>query len=134
MGAQFDTLEEYVAEQAPEIRDLLDRLRILARDAIPGGVEAISYQIPTIKRDGVNVVHFAAWKRHLSIYPIPEVDPDRDRVLVAAMAPYVAHKGTLRFKYDEALPEELIRQVMSRLAAADRNASGKQAPSSEHGK
>ena len=77
------------------------------------GVEAISYEIPTIKRHGHNVVHFAAWAKHFSIYPIPEADPD----FTAAITPYVAGKGTLRFNYADPLPVELITDLMTRLSA-----------------
>ncbi len=70
--AGFETVDEYVAAQPSTVQELLNRLRQIGLEVVPGGVEAISYQIPTIKRDGINIVHFAAWKKHLAIYPTPE--------------------------------------------------------------
>ena len=64
--AGFETVDEYVAAQAAPVQDLLNRHSSRsALESVPDGVEAISYQIPTIKRDGINIVHFAAWKKHL---------------------------------------------------------------------
>ncbi len=114
MPTKFETMQDYVAAQPPDVQQLLHRVRELALAAVPEGVEAISYQIPTIKRAGVNVIHFAAWKRHLAVYPIP----DGDDAFCAAVAPYVAHKGTLQFKYVDPIPYELIAEVFGRLADA----------------
>jgi uncharacterized protein YdhG (YjbR/CyaY superfamily) len=109
----FETVDEYVAALTAPARESMTRLRELAHEVMPDGVEAISYQIPTIRRHGHNVVHFAAWAQHFSVYPIPEADPD----FAAAIAPYVAGKGTLRFSYADPLPAELITDLMARLSA-----------------
>jgi uncharacterized protein YdhG (YjbR/CyaY superfamily) len=109
----FETVDEYVATLPAPARESMMRLRELAHQVMPDGVEAISYQIPTIRRHGHNVVHFAAWARHFSVYPIPEGDP----VFAAAIAPYMAGKGTLRFTYTEPLPVALITELMTRLSA-----------------
>lgn len=111
--AGFETVDEYVAAQPPTVQELLNRLRRIGLESVPGGVEAISYQIPTIKRDGINIVHFAAWKKHLAIYPMPEGDESFDQ----QMTPYLAGKGTLQFKYADPMPYDLITEVITRLAA-----------------
>jgi len=109
----FETVDEYVAAQSPDAQALLNRLRTIGLESVPGAVEAISYQIPTIKRDGINIVHFAAWKKHLSIYPMPEGDDDFARLL----APHSTGKGTLQFMYSDPVPYDLITEVITRLAA-----------------
>lgn len=109
----FETVDEYVATLAEPARASVARVREIAREVMPDGVEAISYQIPTIKRHGHNVVHFAAWAQHFSVYPIPEAEPD----FIAALAPYAAGKGTLRFNYTDPLPVDLITDLMTRLSA-----------------
>lgn len=107
------TVDEYVATLPEPARESMARLREIAREVMPDGVEAISYQIPTIKRHGHNVVHFAAWAQHFSVYPIPEADSD----FTAALARYAAGKGTLRFNYTDPLPVALITELMVRLSA-----------------
>lgn len=108
----LETVDEYVATLPEPAREAIARLRDLAREVMPDGVEVISYQIPTIRRHGHNVVHFAAWTKHFSLYPIPEGDP----VFTAAIAPYATGKGTLRFDYTDPLPVELITDLMRRLS------------------
>ena len=71
----------------------------------------ISYNIPTLKRDGRSVVHFAGWKAHVSLYPMPDGDADLERDL----APYSSGKGTLKFPLAEPIPLELVRRVVARL-------------------
>jgi uncharacterized protein YdhG (YjbR/CyaY superfamily) len=57
-------------------------------------------------------VHFAAWKHHLSLYPVPDADP----AFAAELAPYLAGKGTLRFPLDQPIPGGLIERVVTLLA------------------
>ena len=41
------------------------------REAAPDAEEAIKYQIPTFTLQG-NLVHFAAFKKHIGFYPAPK--------------------------------------------------------------
>ena len=78
----------------------------------PAARETIAYGIPTFTLDGRSVVHVAAWKRHLSLYPVPGAD---DSELDRQMAPYRSGRGTLRFGLDQPLPLDLVRRVVERL-------------------
>ena len=80
---------------------------------MPGTEERISYGIPTFSLDGRYVVYFSGWKRHVSVYPIP--DTSADRALERELKPYMAGKGTLKFALDKPLPIELIQRVARRL-------------------
>ena len=86
-------------------------MRAAIRAAVPGTEERISYGIPTFTLDGQYVVYFSGWKRHVSVYPIPDADPD----LARSIAPYQSGKGTLKFPLDEPMPLELITAVAARL-------------------
>jgi uncharacterized protein YdhG (YjbR/CyaY superfamily) len=57
---------------------------------------------------------FSGYAKHMSIHPVPHTD---DEQLAAAIAPYVAGKGTLRFSLDQPLPVELIKKVVAALYA-----------------
>lgn len=111
----FATMDDYVAAQPDDVQDVLNRVRALALAAVPDGEEAITYQMPTIKRDGRNVIHFAAWKKHLAIYPIPE----GDEAFFATIAPYATYKGTLHFTYSQGVPYDVVADVFGRLAEVD---------------
>lgn len=94
---------------APRLLEALDA----ARRAVPGAGDRISYGIPTITLDDRPIVHVAAWKKHLSLYPTPE----SDEALLSELAPYIAGKGTLRFPLAEPLPLDLIERTVAALLA-----------------
>jgi uncharacterized protein YdhG (YjbR/CyaY superfamily) len=109
--ARFETVDEYIASFPPETRTVLESVRGEIRQATTGTEEGISYGIPAYRIDGRYVIWFAGWKRHVSVYPIPH----GDRALDAELAPYVAARGTLRFRLDRPLPLALIGRVAARL-------------------
>jgi len=106
-------VDEYVQGLPEQSRAVIEELRRRARRAIPDGIEAIGYQMPVVKVAGRTVTHFAAWKTHIAIYPVPETDPE----LAAALEPYRAAKGTLRFSLAKPIPYDLIERVFAAQAA-----------------
>ncbi len=55
-----------------------------------------------------NLVHFAAFKKHIGLYP-PVMG---DEELNAAIARYRGEKGNLRFPLDEPIPYTLISRIV----------------------
>jgi uncharacterized protein YdhG (YjbR/CyaY superfamily) len=102
-------IDQYIAGFPPAVRGVLTRVRTTIRKALPGAEEAISYRIPTYKLRGRNVIYFAGWKEHYSIYP------STDRLVAAFkddLAPYeVNNKGTIRFPLSEPVPVKLIEGI-----------------------
>ena len=111
MANKYETIDDYIASKPPEVQPILEAVRQTLRKAVPEADEAISYEIPTFKLDGRYVVYFAAWKNHLSVYPIP----DADEALEKELAPFRAAKGTLKFPLGEPIPYDLIERVAKRL-------------------
>ena len=107
----FATVEDYIASFPPDVRRTLEEVRSAIRAAVPGTEERISYGIPTFTLDGRYVVYFSGWKRHVSVYPIPDADGE----LARHIAPYQSGKGTLKFPLNEPMPLELIGAVAARL-------------------
>lgn len=114
MAEHFSSVEDYLDSLAPEVRSALEEVRATIHEAVPGGEDAISYNIPTLRRGDRRVVHYAGWKRHVGLYPVPEGDEGLGR----EMAPYVAGKGTLKFPLDRPLPHDLIARIVQRLSDA----------------
>ncbi|MGY2055448.1 iron chaperone [Nocardia gipuzkoensis] len=112
MAEQPENIDAYLAGFPDDVREILSGIRAAIRRALPDATEAISYDIPTFKLHGRNVVHFAGWKQHVSLYPIPDDDPALEREL----EPYRAGKGTLRFRLGEPVPYELIARIATALA------------------
>ena len=57
-----ETIEQYIAESDPSVRDTLTRLRATIGEVAPGAEEKIRYGMPAI-RLGSGWLHFAAWKK-----------------------------------------------------------------------
>ena len=73
MRGQYKTIDEYIRTFPEDVQSILEKIRRTIREAAPGAVEAISYQMPTFKLNGRNLVHFAGWKDHIGFYPTPSV-------------------------------------------------------------
>jgi uncharacterized protein YdhG (YjbR/CyaY superfamily) len=81
--------------------------------AVPGAHESISYAIPTFSIGGRPVVYLSGWKKHISIYPVPELDEN----IESQVAPYLSGKSTAKFPLGKPLPHELITALVQRLVA-----------------
>jgi len=100
-------IDEYIAGFPPEIQEILEKIRLTIRKAAPKAEEAISYMIPTFKLNG-NLVHFAAYKRHIGFYPAPRGNEAFKKELSA----YGGGKGTVQFRLDKPIPYALIRKIV----------------------
>lgn len=70
--------------------------------------EVISYGIPAFKVDGKNLIFFAGWKEHVSLYPIPP----GPSTFTKKISPFVTGKGTIQFQLDKPVPYNLIKDVV----------------------
>lgn len=116
----FSSIDAYLATLPEASRAVLEEVRAVLTKAIPGAEEAISYQIPTLRLGGKNVVHFAAWKAHYAIYPASA------RVVAElgdALAPYEVSKGTIKLPLDAKVPRALLTKIAKIRAAEHREAS-----------
>jgi len=100
------TVDEYIETQDENIREKLNEMRGILKKALPDAQECISWSMPTYKK-GVNLIHFAASKKHIGLYPGGEATA----VFEQELKDYDFSKGTIRFPYDEKLPEELITKI-----------------------
>src|SRR4029077_13803968 len=105
-------VEEYIGSFPGDVSAALRGGRRRVFRGVPEAGETISLQIPARTLGGKSLVHFAAWKHHVSLYPVPDADP----AFAAELAPYLAGKGTLRFPLREPIPGGLIERVVTLLA------------------
>lgn len=104
----FQSIDEYIAACPPDSQAYLQEIRKLIRKLAPDAKERISYQIAAFERNGKNIIHFAGWKKHVSLYPVPAGSEAFERQI----AKYVDGKGTVKFPLDEPLPLKLIERVV----------------------
>ena len=81
--------------------------------------------MPTFYLKG-NLVHFAAFARHIGFYPVPS----GIEAFKTELAAYKQGKGSVQFPLDEPLPLDLVRRIVEyrvseNLAAAAAKARGK---------
>ncbi len=101
------TIDEYIAGFPPEVQGLLEKFRKTIRKAAPDAEGTISYQIPAFTLNG-NLVHFAAFKKHIGFYPrVTAIEKFKKELSV-----YEGAKGTVRFPLDEPIPFTLISKIV----------------------
>jgi Uncharacterized conserved protein len=107
-GKAPETIDEYIDAQDEALREPLRQIRAAIRAQLPEAKEKISWSMPTYWQ-GSNVLHFAAAKKHIGLYPGPEaVAHFADRLDEGG---YRYSKGTIRIPYSGELPLELIAEI-----------------------
>jgi len=100
-------IDEYIAGFPSAVQEILQKIRITIRNAAPEAEETISYKMPTFTLQG-NLVHFAAYKKHIGFYPAPNGNEEFKEELEK----YGAGKGTLQFPYEQPIPFTLISRIV----------------------
>ena len=99
----------YLAALPADSRKQLQQLRELIRAAAPAAVESISYGIPTFKIDGQRFIYCAAFKRHVSLYPMTTAIR---RAFAEELKGYKMSTGTIQFPLDKPLPVPLVKRLI----------------------
>ncbi len=104
---KFTTIEEYLLAHPEPVRQVIEELRQAIKEAAPLAEELISYNMPAYKFKGF-LVSFAAWKKHVGMYPTPAGDEHFQKAISA----YKSDKATLKFPLNKPMPLELIGQFV----------------------
>ena len=100
-------IDEYIAGFPDDVQEILEKIRMTIREAAPDAEEKISYQMPTFTLKG-NLVHFAAYRKHIGLYPAPRGIEKFKKELSA----YEGAKGSVRFPLDKPIPFGLISRIV----------------------
>ncbi|MEK7953550.1 iron chaperone [Luteolibacter soli] len=106
-----ESIDAYLASLSPEVREVLETVRRIVKEEIPEATETIGYQMPAFKVERI-FFYFAAFKKHLGIFPPVKGDD----ALLRELAPYLGPKNNLKFSFDQPVPYELIRRAVRTLA------------------
>ncbi len=104
-GEKPATVDEYIAVQEEDKKADLMLVRHALQEALPEAEERISWSMPTYWK-GHNIIHFAAAKKHIGLYPGPEaVSAWREE-----LEGYQVDKGTIRIPYGQ-VDTDLIAKI-----------------------
>ena len=105
--SQSKNIDDYIATFPQNVQHRLRELRSAIREAAPQAEESISYGMPTIKLNG-NLVHFAAYNKHIGFY-VPS------SVILAfkeKLSSYKQSKGTVQFPIDWPIPLDTVKEIV----------------------
>lgn len=109
MRAQnYTTIDEYIAMFPEDVKEKLREIRGVVRETAPEATEKISYRIPTFYQNG-NLVHFAAFKGHISFFPTSS----GVTAFKKELKPYKTARGTIQFSLNEPLPLAIIKKIVA---------------------
>jgi uncharacterized protein YdhG (YjbR/CyaY superfamily) len=111
--AKLQSIDTYLVGVPADERAALQRLRAVIRATVPQAEECISYGVPAFKQRRV-LVGFGANARHCALYLF-----SGETVAAHAdeLAGFDTSKGTIRFRANAPLPEDLVRRlVLARVA------------------
>ena len=105
-GEAPKTIEEYIERQPEQAQPLLRQVNNTIKSAIPDAAEKISWSMPTYWKKH-NLIQFAAFKKHIGLYPGPEAV----NTFAEGLKEYKTSKGAIQLPYDKPLPLELIGEI-----------------------
>lgn len=104
----MNNLEEYLKGFDGIALERVLQLKKICRQLIPGSEEAIRYGIPTLRLNGKNIVHFAAYKNHTGFYP----GASCMKAFSEELRSFKTGPGSIQFPHAKPLPEELIERMV----------------------
>lgn len=99
--------DQYFSKFDQDVQEKLEQMRRTIRNAAPEAMEVISYDIPTFVLNG-NLVHFAAFKKHIGFYP----GPSGIEAYKEELSGYKGAKGSVQFPLNRPLPLETVEKIV----------------------
>jgi len=104
----FKNINEYIKSFPKEVQKDLILLRGTIKKLVPKGEETIRYGMPTFRLNNKNLLHFAAYEKHIGFYPTPGPITSFKEEL----SKYKTSKGAIQFPLGEPLPTPLIVKII----------------------
>jgi uncharacterized protein YdhG (YjbR/CyaY superfamily) len=100
-------IDEYIAGFPQDVQAILEKIRTTIRKAAPRAEETINYRMPTFTLKG-NLVHFAAFKKHIGFYPTST----GIEKFKTELSGYKGAKGSVQFPFDQPIPYGLLSKIV----------------------
>ncbi len=102
----YPSHDAYFATVPKDVQARLAAIQEKVESLIPGASRCMGYNMPAF-RDKRIFFYFAAFKKHIGIYP----PVSNDAALIRELEPFRGEKGNLSFAHQQPLPVELIGRV-----------------------
>lgn len=108
----FETVDDYIANQPKELQEVLQELRSIIKEAAPDSIEVLNYKVPSFtlvqggKRD--QQIMMAGYSNFVGFYPFPTTIAEFSNEL----KDYKQGKGSVQFPLDKPLPKDLIIRMV----------------------
>jgi uncharacterized protein YdhG (YjbR/CyaY superfamily) len=103
----FKNIDDYIATFPKNVQHTLRELMGAIKESAPEAEETISYGMPTFKLNG-NLVHFAAYEKHIGFYPTPSaILAFKEKLSI-----YKQSKGAVQFPIDGPIPLDIVREIV----------------------
>ena len=103
----MNDIDKYISGFPIGTQIALRQVQAAIRKAAPLAVETIKYAMPTFILNG-NLIHFAAFKRHIGLYPAPQGNESFKKEISG----YRGAKSSIRFPLDKPMPVQLISRIV----------------------
>ncbi len=104
---KVNAVDDYIDMQPADVRPLLQRIRETIHIAAPDATEKMSWQMPTFWQ-GANIIHFAANKKHIGLYPGSEAV----EVFAGRLTGYKISKGAIQLPLGKPIDHDLIADIV----------------------
>lgn len=102
-----ESIRDYIKNEPVAVQKVLKQMHALARKAAPKASDKLAWGMPTLYQEG-NLIHFAAFKNHMSIFP----GPDAIVHFKKDLSGLVTSKGTIQIPYGQKLPAGLVTKIV----------------------
>lgn len=100
-------MDEYIAGFPPDVQKSLQQMRAIVREVAPDAKEVLKYRMPTFVLQE-NLVHFAAFDKHIGFYPTPSAMA----AFSSDLKDYAHAKGSVQFPLNRPVPFALIKRMV----------------------
>jgi uncharacterized protein YdhG (YjbR/CyaY superfamily) len=104
----YKSPDEYISSFSIDIQKKLKSIRRIVQKNAKGAKEAMGYGVPAFKLNNDYLMYYAAFKKHIGIYPTPSAI----KHFAKELADFDTAKGSVKFPFDKPIPLELIEKIV----------------------
>lgn len=103
----MNKIDNYISWFSSDKKEILQKIRLLISWLSDELVETFGYWIPTFDLNWKHLIHYAAFKNHIGLYPTPAwVEAFKEKLNWYKIA-----KWSIQFPLDRNIPYDLIKEI-----------------------